>query len=258
VGLSRRPDATDLKHDGGSTRGSPTRLGFLVPPGNPTTEPEVFRLAPPGVTVHFHRMFLAGGEPGSHQGQEERNRQQAQHMEESARLLAMVKPAVIAMAHTATSYTLGKDGEAALTARIEGATRIPFITAFGSVIAALGRLGVKRVALATPYAREWTLRGKAHLEAHGIEVVSWGHLEDVSNIYDETPERAYELARSVDAANAQAVFISGVGMPTIDVVARLEHDLGKPVVSSCSAMMWNALRVAGAGGKVSGFGRLFD
>ena len=62
----------------------------------------------------------------------------------------------------------------------------------------------------------------------------------------------------MDAANAQAVFISGVGMPTIDVVARLEHDLGKPVVSSCSAMMWNALRVAGAGGKVSGFGRLFD
>src|SRR4051812_387403 len=148
----------------------PVRLGFLVPPGNPTTEPEVFRLAPPGVTVHFHRMFLAGGEPGSHGGQEERNRQQAGHMEESARLLAMVKPAVIVMAHTATSYTLGQEGEAALAAKIERATGIPFVTAFGSVIAALRHLKVTRVALATPYAREWTLRGKSHLEAHGIEV----------------------------------------------------------------------------------------
>jgi len=179
-------------------------------------------------------------------------------MEESARLLAMVKPAVIVMAHTATSYTLGTEGEAALAAKIERATGIPFITAFGSVITALEHLRVTRVALATPYAREWTLRGKAHLEAHGIEVVSWGHLDDVSNIYDETPERAYELARRVDTAAAEAVFISGVGMPTIDVIDRLERDLGKPVISSCSAMMWNALRVAGVRGKVTGFGRLFD
>ena len=237
---------------------APVRLGFLVPPGNPTTEPEVFRLAPAGVTVHFHRMYLAGGEPGSHQGQEERNRQQAAHMEESARLLAMVKPAVIVMAHTATSYTLGQEGEAALVAKVERATGIPFITAFGSVAAALRHLQVKRVALATPYAREWTLLGKSHLEAHGFEVASWGHLEDVSNIYDETPERAYALARRVDVPQAQAMFLSGVGMPTIDVLARLERDLGKPAISSCSAMVWNALRVAGVRRRVTGFGRLFD
>jgi maleate isomerase len=236
----------------------PVRLGFLVPPGNPTTEPEVLRLAPPGVTVHFHRMYVAGGVPGAHEGQEERNRQQIEHMEESARLLALVKPAVMVLAHTATSYTLGKEGEAALVAKIERATGISFLTAFGSVLAALAHLGVRRVALATPYAREWTLRGKAHLEAHGIEVASWGCLEDVSNIYDETPERAYELARRVDVPQAQAVFLSGVGMPTVEVLERLERDLGKPAISSCSAMVWNALRVAGVKEKVKGFGRLFD
>ena len=179
-------------------------------------------------------------------------------MEESVRLLAMVKPAVIVMAHTATSYTLGIEGEAAMVAKIERATGIPFITAFGSVVAALRHLQAKRVALATPYAREWTLRGKAHLEAHGFEVASWGHLDDVANIYDETPERAYELARRVDVPRAEAIFLSGVGMPTIEVLARLERDLGKPAVSSCSAMMWNALRIAGIHGKVTGFGRLFD
>ena len=32
------------------------RLGFLVPPGNPTVESEMIALAPSGVTVHFHRM----------------------------------------------------------------------------------------------------------------------------------------------------------------------------------------------------------
>ena len=235
----------------------PIRLAFLIPPGNPTTEPEVIRLAPPGVTVHFTRM-VAGGEPGSHQGQEERNRTQIEHMEECAKLIALVKPAVIVMAHTATSYTLGKEGEAALVAKIERATGIRFITAFGAVLAALAHLEVKRVALATPYAREWTLRGKSHLEAHGIGVASWGHLDDVSNIYEETPERAYELARRVDVPEAQALFLSGVGMPTIEVLARLERELGKPVISSASAMVWHALRTAGVKASVQGFGRLLE
>ena len=55
-----------------------------------------------------------------------------------------------------------------------------------------------------------------------------------------------------------AVFLSGVGMPTVEVLERLEGDLRKPAISSCSAMVWNALRVAGAKERVRGFGRLFD
>ncbi|HZQ75070.1 MAG TPA: aspartate/glutamate racemase family protein [Burkholderiales bacterium] len=236
----------------------PTRIGFLLPPGNPTTEPEVIRLAPRSVTVHFHRMYVAGGVPGAHEGQEERNRQMVEHMEESARLLALVKPDVMVLAHTASSYTLGKEGEAELVARIEKQTKVPFLTAFASVRAALSHLKVKRVALATPYAHAWTLRGKAHLEAHGFEVVSFRSLEGVANIYDETPERAYALAKGADVPQAQAVFLSGVGMPTIEVLARLEKDLGKPAISSCSAMVWNALRIANVAARVKGYGRLFE
>ena len=237
----------------------PVRLGFLVPPGNPTTEPEVIQLAPAGTTVHFTRMVVkaAGGVPGAHGGQEERNREQIEHMDECAALLAMVKPAVIVLAHTATSYTLGREGEKAMVERIARATGVPFITAFGSVLEAFRSLGVKKIALATPYSREATLRSKAHLEAHGIEMAAWGNLDDVSNIYDETPERAYELARRVDVKEAEAVFVSGVGMPTISVIERLERELKKPVISSTTAMVWNALRVAKVKAEVKGYGALF-
>jgi hypothetical protein len=80
---------------------SHTRLGFLVPPGNPTVEPEMIEMAPPGVSVHFSRM-IAHGPTGTLEGQEELNRTQIEHIGESAELLAMVKPNVIMLAHTAS------------------------------------------------------------------------------------------------------------------------------------------------------------
>ena len=67
----------------------PVRIGFLVPPGNPTVEVEMIALAPARVSVHFTRM-VAHGAAGSHQGQEERNRSQIAHLHENVRLLAMV------------------------------------------------------------------------------------------------------------------------------------------------------------------------
>ena len=76
------------------------------------------------------------------------------------------------------------------------------------------------------------------------------------NIYDETPERAYRLGRAVDKPNADAIFLSGLGMPTITILDTLERDLGKPVISAASAMMWHALRLTGVRQAVPGYGRL--
>src|SRR5216110_46728 len=107
-------------------------------------------LAPPEVSVHFTRMVAHGASgsiPGSHYGQEERNRTQIAHLAENVELLAMVAPKVIVLAHTATSYTLGRQGEAELVERMQRQTGIPFITAFASVLAALEYLKVKRIAL---------------------------------------------------------------------------------------------------------------
>jgi maleate isomerase len=219
------------------------RIGFLVPPGNPTVEPEMAELAPPGVSVHFTRMS-ASGPAGTHAGQEER-------------LLAMLSPRVIVMAHTATSYTLGREAEASLVHRMQAASGTRFITAFESVVEALGYLGVRRIAYATPYNAELTEQGRAHLVLHGFDVVGMARLEGVRNIYEETTARAYAVGRQADRPDAEAVFLSGTGMPTLAMLQVLEDDLGKPVISAASAMMWHALRVAGISPLRPGYGRLF-
>jgi maleate isomerase len=235
------------------------RLGFLLPPGNPTIEPEMIAMAAPrelpGVSLHFHRM-VARGTPGSLDGQAERNRQMVASLDESIEMLALVEPDIIVIAHTATSYDLGQEQETALLDRLAKQSGARVTTAFASVAAALERLSVKRIALGAPYSAETTEKGKAHLEAHGFTVVSHDNLKHAGNIYDTTAEQAYRLARAVDVAEAQAVFLSGTGMPTVSVLDMLEADLQKPVISSNSAMMWLALRACGVNQPISGFGRL--
>jgi maleate cis-trans isomerase len=233
------------------------RIGFLVPPGNPTVESEMAELAPAGVSVHFNRMSATGA-AGTHAGQDERNRAQIASVDEATRLLAMVSPRVIVLAHTATSYTLGQPAEAALTQRLETASGTRFITAFGSVLEALSVLGVRRIAYATPYGADLTEQGRVHLEQHGYDVVGVARLENVRNIYDETAERAYMVGRQADRPEAEAVFLSGTGMPTLGMLQTLEDDLGKPVFSAASAMMWHALHVAGVKHPRPGYGRLFS
>ena len=238
-------------------KGWRARIGFLVPPGNPTVEPEMAELTPPGVSLHFTRMS-AEGPAGTHAGQEERNRSQVESIPACVRLLSMVGPGVIVLAHTATSYTLGEAREAALVAEMEALGNARFITAFGGVLAALKALGVRRIAYATPYSAEMTTRGRLHLEKCGVNVVSSGHLDNVRNIYEENSERAYAIARQVDHPDAEAIFLSGVGMPTLDALQVLEDDTGKPVISAASAMMWHALRTAGIRHQFSGYGRLLS
>jgi maleate cis-trans isomerase len=231
------------------------RLGFLVPPGNPTVEAELVPLAPAGVSLHFHRM-TAHGTPGALDGQAERNRMMIEHIGDSVEMLALVKPDIIMIAHTATSYHLGREREAALLARLSEAAGAPVVSAFAAVVAALERLGVRRLALGAPYSAEVTAQGRAHLEAHGFTVLRSDNLKGVANIYDETSERAYRLARTVDVPEAEAVFLSGTGMPTVSVLELLERDLGKPVLSSNAAMLWHALRRSGVRAAIPGCGRL--
>jgi maleate cis-trans isomerase len=238
--------------------GSRGRIGVLVPPGNPTVEPEMYRMAPAGVSIHFAR-FDPGDdmrEPGGAEGLEERTRAMLTGLAAPARQLAAVKPAVVVLAHTGVSYVNGFANEQALIdrlARLAGATAV---TAARSIQLALEHLGVKKLALGTPYPEAMSALGKAYWQAAGFEVAGYRRLEGVSNIYDESEERAYQLAREADAADAEAVLVSGTGLPTVGMLDRLERDMGKPAVTSMQASLWQTLRLAGFRQPVTGFGRL--
>ena len=80
------------------------RLGFLVPPGCPTVEGELPAMLPAGVTAHYSRM-VAHGTTGSLSGQEERNRSQIEHIDETAALSENITPLVCDVADSGSVAT---------------------------------------------------------------------------------------------------------------------------------------------------------
>jgi maleate isomerase len=232
------------------------RIGVLVPAGNPTVEPELYRMAPASVTLHFARIDSPEGTPGEPVWMERRLLGYAQALPAVIPTLAAVRPSVVLLAHTSVSYATRFEEEPALIERMAKLAGCPAITATRAILAAFAHLNVRRIALAVPYPAAIEALGTAYWKAAGLDVVAHHRLDDVANIYDETEARALALGRAADTPDAEALLISGTGLPTAGIIQALEDEIGKPVVTGQTAALWNALRTVGVDAGVPGYGRL--
>ncbi len=216
------------------------RIGLLVPTGNTVMEPEFQRMKPEGLSVHANRIYLEKVTPEALKGMEG-------EAEAAASALVSCRLGVIAFGCTSGSFVGGKGYEAKLEAKISAATGLPAVTTSGAVLRALARLGVARVALATPYIDEVNAIEERWLEDNGIEVTAsaGGDIVETADIQECEPDVAYERARAVDNPRAEAIFISCTGFRTLEVIERLEAELGKPVISANQATFADCLRLLG-------------
>lgn len=226
-------------------------IGFILLASERTIEREMHLLAPAGVGVHFTRVPIDN---------EVTVGSLSPIGDELSRAAATLLPDgiidVITYACTSGSVILGQ--EQVEREILKGAPGVKASSLIAGVVRALRALDVRRVAMGTPYLEEINQLEIRYLEERGIDVVSHLGLQlrydlDMSRVSLATIRR---LAHEVDAANADAVFISCGALRAIHVIEQLEAELGKPIVTSNQAMMWDVLTLAGIGDSISGYGRL--
>ena len=197
-------------------------------------------LAPRGVSVHFGRL-VARGPVATWDSLQRRAASHVEHIDLCVEMLASVGPAVIVLAHTATSYFLGRDAEAQLLARLSTRYEVPVISALGSVVRRL-RTHERSVASRWPPPDDEALtrHGTATIATDGLEVVQATAARpgaQRSRDFETVVLRGLPGARTPSTSpTLDAVFISA-RLRAADagpVVGALETDLGKPVFSSAS------------------------
>jgi len=228
------------------------RIGLLVPSSNTTVEPEFYRALPANVTLHAARMFLTDITP-------EAILRIVEDLETQSRLLATADVDVIVLGATAPSFLKGAGYDREMIDRIEKAAGKPATTTSTALLRALRLLGAKRIVLGSAYTDRVNAIAQGFLEANGFQVVAARGLGMVDNLAVGRlgPESAYELARAAAAtADADAVVLACTNWRSMDVIEKLERELGKPVVSTTQVSVWDALRLVGYRGEISGFGQL--
>jgi maleate isomerase len=178
-------------------------------------------------------------------------------LEEASRELADGGARVVSFACTTGSLVRGPGFDRELVARMEAASGVAASTTSTALLGALELLGARRVAVATPYVDELNELERRFLEAAGFEVTSLHGLG-----IDSDPEisrvpyaRTRELALAA-AEDADVLFISCTGLPTLALLDELEIVLERPVISSNAVTFWHALTLAGVEPAVEGAGSL--
>lgn len=232
------------------------RIGLIYPFGGWVMEPEFYRMAPPGVMTLTARVPLAAATVEALTEMAE-----SPEVERCTEGLSTAPVQVICFGGTSASFLYGPGGDQKLLERMAKVSGgIPVTTTSSASVRALKALDVHRIVFVGPYLEDVTERGRQFFEASGFKVlnaVGMG-LDHDRTIGQVSLEQVYHLAKGGDRPEAEAVFISCTGLRTIGVLAALEHDLRKPVVSANQASFWDCLRLAGVPDRISGYGKLFD
>jgi len=228
------------------------RIGLLVPSINTTMETEFWRIAPEGVSVHSAR--IAGGRHGT--PEELRGMEAAS--KQAARDVAMVEPDVVVYGCTSGSFFEGPEWNRKICDQLSEIAKAPAVTTAGAMAAALMAGGHSKVDVVTPYVELTNERLRHFLRAHDIEVVTLGTF-DMLDMFDHAkiePGEIYRKVREITTPKSEAVFVACTQLRAMEVLDNLERDLGKPVVSTTQASVWDALRMVGYRREVPGYGQL--
>jgi maleate isomerase len=156
---------------------------------------------------------------------------------------------LIALGCTAGSFIGGIGYDQKIIKIIENASGSKATTTSTSVVELLRDLGAESIALVGPYVKEMFDAEVDFLEASGFSVLTVQYLgfktlEEYWE-YRHNPYPVYQLIKKGKKAapDADCVFVTCMFSYILGIADTVEQELNKPVISSCSSLFYNILKM---------------
>jgi maleate isomerase len=146
---------------------------------------------------------------------------------------------------------------------METATGRPCATAVNAGVEAFRALGVQRIALCSTFDEMTNAQFKSQMTNSGVDVVcATSHGVEIHAAEGRLPEE-FQYVSALKAMRTRQPAYDALYLPfgefeKIENIARLEQDIGKPVVTSHALMMWWFLKTAGVKAPLAGYGKLLS
>jgi maleate isomerase len=234
--------------------GGKGRIGLIVPANNSVIEPELGTALPDDCALYATRILAKGDLTPDAVRRMERG------VDAAAEAIAATGVDIVAYCDMVTTFIMQPGWNEDTMARLSRATGVPFISAWTALRDALARLGVRRLALGTPYPRAIHDMAPVFFSGQGFSISAHATLDVLS--MREVPtighERLAAFVHSLDTAGCEALVLLATDLPTFGSIALLERELGMPVLTSNQTLLWSALSQLGAPPPRRALGRLFS
>ena len=156
---------------------------------------------------------------------------------------------------------IGPQAEAKLVDGWKQKYGIDMFTSAQNQVSVLRAIKVSRILGITSFGADLNRSYAKYFEDSGIRVVAMEGMDvPFGSISDTPPETIYSFITTKfrERRAAEAIYILGSGMRALELIARLERDLGVPVVQPIAARSWEIQRRLHIRQPIKGYGTLLE
>ncbi len=232
------------------------KFGIVTPAISDTVLLELYHMMPEGILVTPVSLDVQNLS-------DEEFTKAVSRIEEAVKILDYEEVQVIIVTGTPPITKLGFEADKEIIKKVERLTGKPTSTGPTVEVDALRSLGLKRIALVSPFTEALNLHLKSYFEYCGFEIVVTKGLNITknANLTKQPFHQSYITAKEAfleSKGKVDGILITCPRWPTVRSIAPLERDLGVPVVTAAQAIVWKALTLLNIREIKPGFGRLFN
>lgn len=236
------------------------KLAVLVPSTNTSVQPEFDGMRPEGVTNHISRIRIPNMPLASDADFRLLVERIAAAQREAVDSVMTCGPDHLVLGISVETFWGGLEASRKLTAELEAQTGLAVTGGADACAAAFAALGVRRIAVLTPYFPVGDDNVRRFFEESGFQVARVRGLKCASPVLIAHVPAAVlrEAVAALDGDDVDAVVQVGTNLAMAKLAARMEAERAKPILAINACIYWRALRAGGIADRVPGWGSLLE